>query len=60
MCDGAVRFITNEIDAGDPTATTDAAGITVSGTSAGYRGQSIRGVWGAMGTRANGEAFVMP
>jgi prepilin-type processing-associated H-X9-DG protein len=60
MCDGAVRFIVDTIDAGDPAATTDAAGVTVSGANAGYRGQSIRGVWGAMGTRASGELMVLP
>jgi prepilin-type N-terminal cleavage/methylation domain-containing protein/prepilin-type processing-associated H-X9-DG protein len=60
MCDGSVRFITDTIDAGDPTATKDAANTTVDSSGAGYKGQSIRGVWGAMGTRANGEAFVLP
>jgi prepilin-type processing-associated H-X9-DG protein len=58
MCDGSVRFITDEIDAGDPTSTTTSTGTTVSGVS--YTGQSIRGVWGAMGTRAGGEVFVLP
>jgi prepilin-type processing-associated H-X9-DG protein len=58
MCDGSVRFVTDTIDAGDPAATTTSTGTTVAGSS--YRGQSIRGVWGAMGTRANGETFVMP
>lgn len=42
MCDGAVRFITNEIDAGDPTQSQSNAST--------YKGASIRGVWGAMGT----------
>jgi prepilin-type N-terminal cleavage/methylation domain-containing protein/prepilin-type processing-associated H-X9-DG protein len=58
MCDGSVRFVTDTIDAGDPAATTTSTGTTVAGSS--YRGQSIRGVWGAMGTRASGETFVMP
>jgi prepilin-type N-terminal cleavage/methylation domain-containing protein/prepilin-type processing-associated H-X9-DG protein len=57
MCDGSVRFVTDTIDAGDPAATTSGA-TTVAGVS--YTGRSIRGVWGAMGTRANGETFVMP
>jgi prepilin-type N-terminal cleavage/methylation domain-containing protein/prepilin-type processing-associated H-X9-DG protein len=60
MCDGSVRFITDTIDAGDPTATKDAANTTVSSSGAGYRGQSIRGVWGAMGTRASGESLTLP
>jgi hypothetical protein len=58
MCDGSVRFVTDTIDAGDPAATTTSTGTTVSGSS--YTGRSIRGVWGAMGTRAHGEVFVLP
>ena len=58
MCDGSVRFVTDTIDAGNPAATTTSTGTTVSGVS--YKGQSIRGVWGAMGTRAGGEVVVLP
>ena len=58
MCDGSVQFITDGIDAGDPTSTTTSTGTAVSGLT--YKGQSIRGVWGAMGTRAHGEVFVLP
>jgi prepilin-type N-terminal cleavage/methylation domain-containing protein/prepilin-type processing-associated H-X9-DG protein len=58
MCDGSVRFVADTIDAGDPAATTTSTGTTVSGSS--YTGRSIRGVWGAMGTRAHGEVFVLP
>ena len=58
MCDGSTRFITDGIDAGDPSATTTPGGAAVAGIS--YKGATIRGVWGAMGTRAHGEVFVLP
>ena len=58
MCDGSVQFITDGIDAGDPSATTTPGGAAVAGIS--YKGATIRGVWGAMGTRAHGEVFVLP
>jgi prepilin-type N-terminal cleavage/methylation domain-containing protein/prepilin-type processing-associated H-X9-DG protein len=58
MCDGSVQFITDGIDAGDPSATTTPGGTAVAGVS--YKGATIRGVWGAMGTRAHGEVFVLP
>jgi hypothetical protein len=48
MCDGAVRFFSETIDAGDPS-----TGIT--GGSAAYRGTSKWGVWGAMGSTRGGE-----
>ena len=58
MCDGSVQFITDGIDAGTPSDTTTSGGTTVAGAS--YKGATIRGVWGAMGTRAHGEVFVLP
>ena len=49
MCDASVRFVTNDIDAGDPTQPqVNNAGTT--STAWTYTGGSIRGVWGAMGT----------
>jgi len=49
MCDGSVRFITNEINAGDPTQPQiNNAGTTANAGS--YTKGSIRGVWGALGT----------
>jgi hypothetical protein len=58
MCDGSTRFIVDTIDAGTPSDTTTSGGTTVAGAS--YKGATIRGVWGAMGTRAGGEVFVLP
>ncbi|WP_013626639.1 DUF1559 domain-containing protein [Rubinisphaera brasiliensis] len=46
MADGAVRFISENIDAGDPNA------APPSGTAG---GQSPYGVWGSLGTRSGGE-----
>ncbi|MCX7417866.1 MAG: DUF1559 domain-containing protein [Planctomycetia bacterium] len=48
MCDASVRFVTNDINAGDPTAP-QPAGFTSTTPS-------IRGVWGAMGTIKGREA----
>jgi len=49
MCDGSARFISNDINAGDPTQPQ----VNNNGTTAAahtYTKASIRGVWGAMGT----------
>jgi prepilin-type N-terminal cleavage/methylation domain-containing protein len=51
MGDGAVRFISENIDAGNPTLTNPAAG---SGNAPG--GPSVYGVWGALGSITGGEA----
>jgi prepilin-type N-terminal cleavage/methylation domain-containing protein/prepilin-type processing-associated H-X9-DG protein len=60
MCDGAVRFITDSIEAGNESnpGVTTAAGVTVINAPpyANVPGsQSPYGLWGAMGTRANSE-----
>lgn len=47
MCDGATRFITDSIDAGDPAKTPNVTG------------QSQWGIWGAMGTTAGGEMALL-
>jgi prepilin-type N-terminal cleavage/methylation domain-containing protein len=47
MADGAVRFIDDNIERGSPTAERTAVGS----------GGSPYGVWGALGTRADGESF---
>jgi prepilin-type N-terminal cleavage/methylation domain-containing protein/prepilin-type processing-associated H-X9-DG protein len=57
MCDGSARFVSDNIDAGSPTATTTATGGAVNTVpSPGYGGPSIRGVWGALGTINGGES----
>jgi prepilin-type N-terminal cleavage/methylation domain-containing protein/prepilin-type processing-associated H-X9-DG protein len=49
MCDASVRFVSNAIDAGDPTR-------AMPGNT--YTGQSLWGVWGALGTTSGGEQSV--
>ena len=51
MCDGSSRFVADTVDAGDPTVGTAAAS---------YSGQSIRGIWGAMGTIRGNETGTLP
>ena len=46
MCDASVRFIADSIASGNPD---DVLAVND------YRGNSIRGVWGALGTQAGGE-----
>jgi hypothetical protein len=48
MADGAVRFITDDIDAGDPSLPDRQSG------------PSPYGVWGALGSRAGGEVTAIP
>jgi prepilin-type N-terminal cleavage/methylation domain-containing protein len=47
MADGAVRFVANDIDAGDPSAPER------------LTGPSPYGVWGALGSRAGSDAFAI-
>jgi len=47
MVDGAVRFISENIDTGD---------LTVTAPTQGETGASPYGVWGALGTKAGGES----
>jgi hypothetical protein len=51
MCDGASRFISETIDCGDLTVTPPQAYSDATK----YAGQSMWGVWGALGTISRGE-----
>jgi hypothetical protein len=53
MADGAVRFVSELIDAGDP----NQVPTTVSSSHLNFRGQSQWGVWGALGTMKGGETL---
>lgn len=53
MCDGAVRFVAETIDAGDANANVKTP--NPGGGEFLYTGPSLRGVWGAMGSVAGGE-----
>lgn len=55
MCDGSVRFISENIDAGDPTAVVQNTSSFGGGNPQEYMGPSPYGVWGAMGTSRSGE-----
>jgi prepilin-type processing-associated H-X9-DG protein len=57
FCDGSVRFVANSVDAGDPNQTPPQPSNSDVRT---YKGQSLWGVWGAMGTINRGEPFTMP
>jgi prepilin-type processing-associated H-X9-DG protein len=56
MCDGSTRFVSDTVDAGDPTV----GQTNGSGQPQWYTGPSIRGVWGAMGTMRGNENFSLP
>jgi len=51
LCDGSVRFITETIDAGDPTQIPP----DMNGRPQDYTGPSLWGLWGALGTTSGGE-----
>jgi prepilin-type N-terminal cleavage/methylation domain-containing protein len=51
MCDGSTRFVTDDIDCGDQNRTPS----SVSANYLEYRGQSLWGVWGAIGTPSSRE-----
>jgi prepilin-type N-terminal cleavage/methylation domain-containing protein/prepilin-type processing-associated H-X9-DG protein len=55
MCDGAVRFVLETIDAGDANVNTATPSPGAGFDPTHYKGLSLRGVWGAMGSVAGGE-----
>ncbi|MFO7904485.1 MAG: DUF1559 domain-containing protein [Planctomycetota bacterium] len=57
FCDGSVHFITESVDAGDPTV---GEKEIKPDTPQAYSGPSLRGVWGAMGSAFGGEAVQIP
>ncbi len=57
MGDGSVRFISETIDAGDPTRSINALGL--GGNPQNYSGPSLWGVWGALGTTGGGETVTL-
>jgi len=61
MCDGAVRFVDDTVDAGDITSTQpNDSGTKNSSSYLYYTRESIRGVWGAMATHKGGESKMVP
>jgi prepilin-type processing-associated H-X9-DG protein len=61
MCDGAVRFITDSIEAGNAQNPQVSRSATVTITVPPFANvtgsQSPYGLWGALGTRGNSEVF---
>jgi prepilin-type processing-associated H-X9-DG protein len=61
LCDGSVRFISETVDAGDPTRTVQQMPEWPgSGNPQNYSGPSPYGVWGALGTVRGGETVQVP
>ncbi|MDD3588534.1 MAG: DUF1559 domain-containing protein, partial [Thermoguttaceae bacterium] len=52
MADGSVRFVSDTINVGDPSA-------SISTTYANCEGESPWGIWGAMGTINGGESVAL-
>jgi prepilin-type processing-associated H-X9-DG protein len=61
FCDGSVHFISETIDAGDPNiAEKDLPNLVDSNRPQDYKGPSLRGVWGALGSSGSGEVVSVP
>jgi prepilin-type processing-associated H-X9-DG protein len=60
LVDGSVRFISETIDAGDPTMTVQQMPDWGGGSPQAYSGASPYGVWGALGTSYGGEQVTLP
>ena len=60
MVDGAVTFIAETIDAGDPTRTVQDMPQWGGGNPQDYAGPSPYGVWGALGSAFGGESVQLP
>jgi prepilin-type processing-associated H-X9-DG protein len=56
MLDGSVRFINDNIDCGNQTATVTSLSTYGGGNPQEYMGPSPYGVWGAMGSTRSGDA----
>jgi prepilin-type processing-associated H-X9-DG protein/prepilin-type N-terminal cleavage/methylation domain-containing protein len=60
FCDGSVHFISETIDAGDPTMTVQQMPTFPGGNPQDYIGPSPYGLWGALGTSRSGETVEVP
>jgi prepilin-type N-terminal cleavage/methylation domain-containing protein len=60
MCDGSTRFMSETIDAGDPTLRVQDMPQFGGGNPQDYIGPSPYGTWGALGTSRSGESVSIP
>ena len=60
MVDGSVSFVSETIDAGDPTRTVQDMPQFAGGNPQDYMGPSPYGVWGALGSAGGGESVQLP
>ncbi|MDO4558065.1 MAG: DUF1559 domain-containing protein [Planctomycetia bacterium] len=60
MCDGSVRFVSDSVDAGDPSYSPGDYDSTVTDNERKYSGTSIYGVWGAIGSKNGNETVALP
>ncbi len=59
MVDGSVRFVSETVDAGDPTLNERDVAMDPSRPQD-YQGPSLRGIWGAMATSSGNETVALP
>lgn len=65
LLDGSVKFVSETIDAGDPTRTANSPPpgfppLVDTGRPQDYAGPSLYGVWGALGSVAGAESVQAP
>jgi len=61
FCDGSVHFMSESIDAGDPTLSVrDSGKLIDNNRPQDYSSESMSGVWGALGTIDGGEVVSLP
>ena len=61
FCDGSVHFIGNDVDAGDPNLSEkNDVDLVDPNRPQDYKGPSLRGVWGSLGSGHCGEAVIIP
>ena len=58
LCDGSGRFVSETVHTGS--INRDPGWFHASSASGAYSGQSLYGIWGAMGSRAGGESAALP
>lgn len=60
FCDGSVHFISETIDSGNPAMTPNQLTPAPPGNPQNYKGPSLYGVWGSLGSSFGGEPVELP